>query len=219
VVTAEGTKDLILAGAQGIKVGVGAGSICTTRVVAGVGMPQLTAVMNCAEAAAPYGVPVIADGGIRYSGDMVKALAAGASCVMLGNLLAGLDESPGETVIYEGRRFKEYRGMGSLGAMRGQGADRYASMQGDGRPISARSSGKLVPEGIEARVAYRGRLGDYIYQLVGGLRSGMGYVGAASLRDLQAKAKFVQITNAGWVESHPHSVIITKEAPNYQLNP
>ena len=199
--------------------GVGAGSICTTRVVAGVGMPQLSAIMDCAEAAAEHGVPVIADGGIRYSGDMVKALAAGASCVMLGNLLAGLDESPGETVIYEGRRFKEYRGMGSLAAMRGQGADRYASVQGDGRSISSRSSGKLVPEGIEARVAYKGQLSDYIYQLVGGLRSGMGYVGAGSLGEMQSRAQFVQITNAGWVESHPHSVVITKEAPNYQLNP
>ncbi len=219
VVTAEGTRDLILAGAQGIKVGVGAGSICTTRVVTGVGMPQLSAIMDCAEAADEYGVPVIADGGIRYSGDMVKALAAGASCVMLGNLLAGLDESPGETVIYEGRRFKEYRGMGSLAAMRGQSADRYASTQRDGQTISSRSSGKLVPEGIEARVAYKGRLTDYIFQLVGGLRSGMGYVGAASLSEMRAKARFVQVTNAGWIESHPHSVVITKEAPNYQLNP
>jgi IMP dehydrogenase len=219
VVTAEGARDLILAGAQGVKVGVGAGSICTTRVVAGVGMPQLSAIMDCAEAAGEYGVPVIADGGIRYSGDMVKALAAGASCVMLGNLLAGLDESPGETVIYEGRRFKEYRGMGSLAAMRGQGADRYASVQGNGRAISSRSSGKLVPEGIEARVAYKGQLSDYVFQLVGGLRSGMGYVGAANLSEMQSKAQFIQITNAGWVESHPHSVVITKEAPNYQLNP
>ena len=220
VVTAEGTRDLITAGADVVKVGVGAGSICTTRIVAGVGMPQLSAVMNCAEAAAPFGVPVVADGGIRYSGDIVKALAAGAGCVMLGNLLAGMDESPGELVISEGRRFKEYRGMGSLGAMKGQATDRYASAQAassaDG---SDRASGKTVPEGIEGRVAFKGRLADAIYQLMGGLRSGMGYVGAANLDELVEKARFVHISSAGYVESHPHSVIITKEAPNYQLQP
>lgn len=227
VVTAEGTRDLISAGADVIKVGVGAGSICTTRVVAGVGMPQLSAVLACAEAAAPFNIPIIADGGIRYSGDIVKALAAGASAVMVGNLLAGVDESPGELVIYEGRRFKEYRGMGSIGAMRGgYSVDRYASAQtGLRRPgperlsNGERASGKLVPEGIEGRVAYRGSLADTAYQLMGGLRSGMGYVGAASLAELRAKAQFVKITNAGFMESHPHSVIITREAPNYQLQP
>ena len=221
VVTAQGTRDLIAAGAEAIKVGVGAGSICTTRVVSGVGMPQLTAVMICAEAAAEHGVAVIADGGVRYSGDIVKALAAGASCVMLGNLLAGVEESPGEVVIFEGRRFKEYRGMGSIGGMRGgYSRDRYASEQSRAlRRGPERASGKLVPEGIEGRVAYRGTLGDSVFQLVGGLRSGMGYVGASNLDELREKADFVRISNAGYVESHPHSVIITKEAPNYQIQP
>ncbi|MHB0857596.1 MAG: IMP dehydrogenase [Anaerolineae bacterium] len=220
VVTAEGTLDLISAGADAVKVGVGAGSICTTRIVAGVGMPQLSAVLECARAAAERGVPVIADGGIRYSGDVVKALAAGAGAVMLGNLLAGLDESPGEMVTLEGRRFKEYRGMGSMGAMRGMGRDRYASTLTDPSTTSAtRSSGKLVPEGIEGRVAYKGKLADSMFQLMGGLRSGMGYVGAENLTDLCDKARFVHITSAGYVESHPHSVLITKEAPNYQLQP
>jgi len=221
VVTAEGVRDLISAGAEAIKVGVGAGSICTTRIVAGVGMPQLTAIMTCAEAAAERGIPIIADGGIRYSGDIVKALAAGASCVMLGNLLAGVDESPGELVIYEGRRFKEYRGMGSIGAMRGGfGRARYASGQAAAEGETAeRASGKLVPEGIEGRVAYKGKLGDAVFQLMGGLRSGMGYVGAANLTELREKGEFVRITNAGYVESHPHSIIITREAPNYQLQP
>ncbi|NLG51257.1 MAG: IMP dehydrogenase, partial [Chloroflexi bacterium] len=186
----------------------------------GVGMPQLTAVMACAEEARKYNIPIIADGGIRYSGDIVKALAAGANCVMLGNLLAGMDESPGEVVIYEGRRFKEYRGMGSMGAMRGYGRDRYATGQDDVTTESSeRSSGKLVPEGIEGRVAYKGRLGDVIFQMMGGLRSGMGYVGAANLAELREKGRFVRISPAGFVESHPHSVIITKEAPNYQVRP
>ena len=228
VVTAEGTRDLILAGADAVKVGVGAGSICTTRIVAGVGMPQMTAIMTCAEAAAPYGISVIADGGIRYSGDIVKALAAGAKAVMLGNLLAGVEESPGEMVIYEGRRFKEYRGMGSMGAMRaGYGRDRYATQVGGSgmRPMPglggmpSSSSGKLVPEGIEARVAYRGSLSDSIFQLMGGLRAGMGYVGAADLEELRTKGQFIRITNAGFIESHPHSVVVTKEAPNYQFQP
>ncbi|MCE5258431.1 MAG: IMP dehydrogenase [Chloroflexi bacterium] len=222
VVTAEGTRALIKAGANAVKVGVGAGSICTTRIVAGVGMPQLSAVLECAAAAAELGAGVIADGGIRYSGDIVKAMAAGAYGVMLGNLLAALDESPGEIVIYEGRRFKEYRGMGSMGAMRGYGRDRYATGQIESdtlRDTSERASGKLVPEGIEGRIAYRGKLGDAIFQLMGGLRSGMGYVGAVDLADLRAKARFVRITNAGFIESHPHSIILTKEAPNYQLNP
>lgn len=162
-------------------------------------------------AAAPYGIPIIADGGIKYSGDIVKALIAGASAVMLGNLLAGLDESPGEIVFYEGRRFKEYRGMGSLGAMRGYGRDRYGSGQTPG--------GKLVPEGVEGRVPYKGPLHDYIFQLVGGLRAGMGYVGAATLEELRRKGRLIRITNAGLIESHPHNIIITKEAPNYQVNP
>lgn len=210
VVTAEGTEALIRAGADVVKVGVGAGSICTTRVVAGAGMPQLSAIYTCAQAARPFGVPIIADGGIKYSGDIVKAIVAGASAVMLGNLLAGLDESPGEIVFYEGRRFKEYRGMGSVGAMHGYGRDRYGSGQ---------APGKLVPEGVEGRVPYKGPLHDYIYQLVGGLRAGMGYAGAATLEELRQKGRLIRITNAGLIESHPHDVIITKEAPNYQVNP
>ncbi len=211
VVTAEGTNALIDAGADAVKVGVGAGSICTTRVVAGVGVPQISAIAECASAARPRGVAIIADGGIKYSGDIVKALAAGADAVMLGSLLAGLDESPGEMVITEGRRFKEYRGMGSMGAMKGRANDRYASGQAGG--------GKVVPEGIEGQVAYKGALADYIFQLMGGLRSGMGYVGAADLAELRAKARFIRITNAGLIESHPHDVLVTKEAPNYQANP
>lgn len=220
VVTAEGTRDLINAGAHVVKVGVGAGSICTTRIVAGCGMPQLTAVMECAEAARPHGVAIVADGGIRYSGDIVKALAAGADAVMLGNLLAGTDESPGEVVIYEGRRFKEYRGMGSIGAMRhGYSRDRYASSVDTESTPSERASGKLVPEGIEGRVAYKGEVPDAIYQLLGGLRSGMGYVGAANLTELHQKRRFVRISHASYIESHPHSIVITKESPNYQLRP
>lgn len=221
VVTPQGTRNLVSAGADIVKVGVGAGSICTTRVVAGVGMPQLTAVMDCARTATELGVSVIADGGIRYSGDITKALAAGASCVMLGNLLAGVEESPGEVVIYEGRRFKEYRGMGSLAAMRERySRDRYAA--GQVSPIRRWRNGegeKVVPEGIEGRVAYKGTLADTITQLMGGLRSGMGYVGAEDLSALREKAKFIRITNAGFVESHPHNVIVTKEAPNYQVQP
>jgi IMP dehydrogenase len=201
-------KALVEAGADAVKVGVGAGSICTTRIVSGAGMPQITAIMECADEAARTGTPLIADGGIKYSGDAVKALAAGASTVMLGSLLAGLDESPGDVVLYEGRRFKDYRGMGSLGAMQGLGRDRYGTGQ---------AGGKTVPEGIEGRVPYKGSLRDYVYQLVGGLRSGMGYVGASNLQELREKARFVRITNAGLIESHPHSVIVTKEAPNYQV--
>jgi IMP dehydrogenase len=210
VVTAEGTEALIAAGADGVKVGVGAGSICTTRVISGAGMPQMSAIFECARVARARGVPLIADGGIKYSGDIVKALVAGADVAMLGGLLAGLDESPGEVVLYEGRRFKEYRGMGSLGAMQGFGKDRYGTGQGNGQ------GGKLVPEGIEGRVPYRGSLRDVVYQLVGGLRSGMGYAGAATLRDLQTKTRLRRITNAGLIESHPHDVTITREAPNYQ---
>ncbi|MBN1318458.1 MAG: IMP dehydrogenase [Anaerolineales bacterium] len=208
VATADGTAELIDAGADVIKVGVGAGSICTTRIVAGAGVPQLTAIRNCARVAKEHGVSIIGDGGIKYSGDIVKALAAGASAVMLGSLLAGLKESPGEVVLWEGKRFKDYRGMGSMGAMQGFGRDRYSSGQGE--------LSKLVPEGIEGRVPYKGELKDYIYQLMGGLRAGMGYVGAQDILELQQKAQFIRITNAGLLESHPHDVIITKEAPNYQ---
>ena len=174
-------------------------------------MPQVSAIYECSRAARKYGIPTIADGGIKYSGDIVKAIVAGADVVMLGSLLAGLDESPGEVVLFEGRRFKEYRGMGSLGAMQGYGKDRYSSAMGA-------AGGKLVPEGIEGRVPYKGNVRDYVYQLVGGLRSGMGYAGAATLEDLRTQVKLVRITNAGLIESHPHDVIITKEAPNYQLN-
>jgi IMP dehydrogenase len=210
VVTAEGVDALVEAGADVIKVGVGAGSICTTRVVSGAGMPQVSAIFECARAAQKHGISVIADGGIKFSGDIVKAIVAGGNAVMLGSMLAGLEEAPGEVMMYEGRRFKEYRGMGSLGAMKGYGVDRYATGQG--------GSGKLVPEGIEGRVPYKGALGEYVYQLVGGLRSGMGYAGAASLNDLRTKTRLTRITNAGLIESHPHDVIITKEAPNYQLS-
>jgi IMP dehydrogenase len=208
VVTAEGATALIDAGADAIKIGVGAGSICTTRVISGAGMPQMTAIFECARVTRRRDIPAIADGGIKYSGDIVKAIVAGADTVMLGSLLAGLDESPGDVVLFEGRRFKDYRGMGSLGAMQGYGRDRYASGQG---------SGKLVPEGIEGRVPYRGLLHDYVYQLVGGLRSGMGYAGAACLEDLRTRTRLMRITNAGFIESHPHDVVITKEAPNYQV--
>ena len=211
VVTAEGVEALVKAGVNGIKIGVGAGSICTTRVISGAGMPQVSAIYECTRVGRKFGIPTIADGGIKYSGDIAKAIVAGADVVMLGSLLAGLDESPGEVVLFEGRRFKEYRGMGSQGAMQGYGKDRYNSAIG--------SSGKLVPEGIEGRVPYKGNVHDYVYQLVGGLRSGMGYAGAATLEDLRTKVKLVRITNAGLIESHPHDVIITKEAPNYQLNP
>jgi len=210
VVTEEGTEALIKAGADVIKVGVGAGSICTTRVISGAGMPQMTAIVNCAQAAHKHGVTIIADGGIKYSGDIVKAIVGGADAVMLGSLLAGLDESPGDVVLYEGRRFKEYRGMGSIGALQGFGKDRYSTGQ-DGR-------GKLVPEGIEGRVPYKGPLHEAVYQLVGGLRSGMGYAGAAVLDDLRSKTRLMRITHAGLIESHPHDVIITREAPNYQVN-
>jgi len=205
VATREGVRALVEAGAECIRVGLGAGSICTTRVVAGVGVPQLTAILECAEEASKWGVPIIADGGIRYSGDIVKALAAGASAVMLGNLLAGCEESPGEIEIYRNRAYKVYRGMGSLAAMRAGSSDRYA--QTDPR--------KMVPEGVEGRVPYRGPLAETIHQLVGGLRAGMGYVGARNLQELRQKARFIRITNSGLRESHPHSVSITREPPNY----
>jgi IMP dehydrogenase len=210
VVTVEGTLALIEAGADVVKVGVGAGSICTTRVISGAGMPQVSAIHYCSQAARSYNVPIIADGGIKYSGDIVKAITAGADMVMLGSLLAGLDEAPGEVVLFDGRRFKEYRGMGSQGALQGYGRDRYASAQS--------RNGKLVPEGIEGRVPYKGSLQEYIFQLVGGLRAGMGYAGAANLDELRRQTRLVRITNAGLIESHPHDIIITKEAPNYQLS-
>ena len=210
VATAEATIELIKAGADAVKVGIGAGSICTTRVVAGVGVPQITAVMNCSAAAKKFRIPVISDGGIKQTGDIPKAIASGANCVMLGGLLAGTEESPGEKVLYEGRSFKMYRGMGSLEAMKEGGRDRY--FQDAEEELS-----KLVPEGIEGRVPYKGALADVIYQMVGGLRSSMGYCGAANIKELQENSKMVEITNAGLIEAHPHDVIITKEAPNYQV--
>ena len=215
VVTADGVEALAKVGADAVKVGVGAGSICTTRVVSGAGMPQLSAIHEAARYARRHGVPIIADGGITYSGDIVKAIAAGADTVMLGSLLAGTDEAPGELELFEGRRYKTYRGMGSMGAMQGLGADRYATAQG-GQSELAGQSRKLVPEGIEGRVPYAGTLGDVAYQLVGGLRSGMGYAGAATLEVLRSSARFMRVTTAGRNESHPHDVQITKEAPNYQ---
>ncbi|MEI3597850.1 MULTISPECIES: IMP dehydrogenase [unclassified Oceanobacillus] len=210
VATAEGTVALIEAGASIVKVGIGPGSICTTRVVAGVGVPQISAVYECAKAAQEYNVPVIADGGVKYSGDIVKAIAAGAHAVMLGSMFAGTTESPGETEIYQGRKYKVYRGMGSLGAMKAGSKDRY--FQGD-----TEDAKKLVPEGIEGRVPYKGALADISHQLIGGLRSGMGYCGAATIEELRKNAQFVKITNAGLRESHPHDVQITKEAPNYSV--
>ncbi|MGI6565885.1 MAG: IMP dehydrogenase [Firmicutes bacterium] len=207
VATGEATKALIEAGADAVKVGIGPGSICTTRVVAGIGVPQITAVWDCSRAASGTGVPIIADGGIKYSGDIVKALAAGADVVMLGSLLAGTEESPGDTETYQGRRYKVYRGMGSLGAMKEGSSDRY---------FQERES-KLVPEGIEGRVPYKGPVSETIYQLVGGLRAGMGYCGTRSLDELKEKTRFVRITAAGLRESHPHNIQITKEAPNYHL--
>jgi IMP dehydrogenase len=218
VVTQEGVRALAEAGADVVKVGVGAGSICTTRIVSGAGMPQLSAVLSCGQMGRQLGVPVIADGGIRYSGDITKSLACGASAVMLGSLLAGLHESPGEIVIREGRSFKEYRGMGSLGAMKGRANDRYQSGQNvQGGSASPDVGGKTVPEGIEGQVPYKGLLKDYVFQLMGGLRSGMGYVGAVGIADLWQKARFVRISSASYQESHPHSITITKEAPNYQV--
>ncbi|NLH02432.1 MAG: IMP dehydrogenase, partial [Clostridiales bacterium] len=205
VATGEATLDLIKAGVDAVKVGIGPGSICTTRVVTGIGVPQITAIMNCAEVAKSYDIPIIADGGIKYSGDITKAIAVGANVVMIGSLFAGTSESPGEEELYEGRRFKVYRGMGSLGAMAAGSKDRYFQ----------EGSKKLVPEGVEGRVPYRGPLGDVVYQLVGGLRSGMGYVGAHNIKELQERARLVKITGAGLIENHPHDINITKEAPNY----
>jgi len=211
VATADATEDLIKAGADVVKVGIGPGSICTTRVVAGVGVPQITAIHDCAKKAKEYGVPVIADGGIKYSGDIVKALAAGASSVMLGSLLAGTEESPGELEIYKGRSYKVYRGMGSMGAMQEGSKDRYFQEQEN-------EVKKLVPEGIEGRVPYKGTLADTTYQLIGGIRAGMGYCGTRTIEELHDKGQFVKITSAGLRESHPHDVNITKEAPNYSVD-
>ena len=207
VATYEGARDLIALGVDGIKVGIGPGSICTTRVVSGAGVPQITAIKECARATKGSGVPLTSDGGIKFSGDVTKAIAAGADCVMIGSLFAGTDESPGETILYQGRTFKSYRGMGSLAAMSQGSSDRYAQD----------SSGKLVPEGIEGRVPYKGMLADLAYQLVGGLRAGMGYCGCSTIPELQEKARFLRVTSAGLRESHVHDVIITKEAPNYRL--
>jgi IMP dehydrogenase len=207
VASYEGARDLIALGADGIKVGIGPGSICTTRVVSGAGVPQITAIAECSRAAREAGVPLISDGGVKYSGDITKALAAGADSVMIGSLLAGTDESPGETILYQGRTFKSYRGMGSMGAMPQGSSDRY----------SQTTNGKLVPEGIEGRVPYKGALADLTYQLVGGLRAGMGYCGCRTIPELQQRAKFLRVTVAGLRESHVHDVIITKEAPNYRL--
>ena len=209
VATAEGTRALIEAGADCVKIGIGPGSICTTRVVAGIGVPQITAVYDAARVAAEYGVPIIADGGIKYSGDIAKALSAGANVVMLGSLLAGCEESPGDTEVFQGRQFKVYRGMGSLGAMAKGSKDRYFQQ----------NNKKLVPEGVEGRVPYKGTVSETIYQMMGGLRAGMGYCGCATVEELQRKSQFIQITAAGLRESHPHDIYITKEAPNYTINP
>ena len=208
VATAEGTEALIKAGADCVKVGIGPGSICTTRVVSGIGVPQITAILQSAEMADKYGVPIIADGGIKYSGDIVKAIAAGGSVVMMGSMLAGCEESPGESEIFQGRQFKVYRGMGSLGAMQKGSGDRYFQS----------GTKKYVPEGVEGRVPYKGAVSDTIYQMMGGLRSGMGYCGVPTIQDLRTKTKFVRITGAGLKESHPHDIYITKEAPNYSTH-
>ena len=208
VATAEGTEALIKAGADCVKVGIGPGSICTTRVVSGIGVPQITAIMESAEMADKYGVPIIADGGIKYSGDIVKAIAAGGSVVMMGSMLAGCEESPGESEIFQGRQFKVYRGMGSLGAMQKGSGDRYFQS----------GTKKYVPEGVEGRVPYKGAVSDTIYQMMGGLRSGMGYCGVPTIQDLRTKTKFIRITGAGLKESHPHDIYITKEAPNYSTH-
>jgi IMP dehydrogenase len=211
VATAEGTEALIAAGADAVKVGIGPGSICTTRVIAGIGVPQITAIFECAQVAQEHGVPVVADGGVQFSGDVAKALAAGADTVMLGNALAGVDESPGDIVVQQGERFKEYRGMGSLGAMQGRSYSKDRYFQG------SVESGKLVPEGIEGRVPYKGPIAPVLHQLVGGLQQAMGYCGAPTVADLQANSRFIRISPASLRESHPHDVVITKEAPNYSV--
>jgi IMP dehydrogenase len=207
IATGDATLDLIKAGADAIKVGIGPGSICTTRVVAGIGVPQITAIMDCYEVARSYGIPVIADGGIKYSGDITKAISAGADVCMIGSLFAGTEESPGESVIYKGRNFKVYRGMGSTAAMKKGSSDRYFQAEAQ----------KYVPEGVEGRVPYRGELKEIVYQLIGGLKSGMGYCGTANIPDLKENGRFVKITNAGLIESHPHDISITNEEPNYSV--
>jgi len=224
VATFEGARDLIDLGADGIKVGIGPGSICTTRIVTGVGVPQITAIAESSRAARDAGVPIIADGGIKYSGDIVKGIAAGASAVMIGSMFAGTDESPGELILYQGRTFKSYRGMGSLGAMAQGSSERYfQNSDGDAStaaPVVGEESnrlGKLVPEGIEGRVPYRGSVSLIVYQMVGGLKSGMGYCGCQTVAELQQKARFVRISAAGLRESHVHDVMITREAPNYAV--
>jgi len=211
IATAEAANDLIKAGANAIKIGIGPGAICTTRIISGVGVPQVSAIIECANVAQKHNIPVIADGGIRQSGDITKAIAAGASTVMLGSLFAGLKESPGQLVIFKGRQFKEYRGMGSIGAMVKGSADRYGQK-------SSTEKSKLVPEGVEGRVPYKGILSDFVYQLVGGLRAGMGYCGARNIDELRSKGKFVRISSASVSESHPHDIQITKEAPNYSTS-
>jgi IMP dehydrogenase len=210
IATAEGAKDLIDAGVDAVKVGIGPGAICTTRIVSGVGVPQISAIMNAVSVAGPAGVPIIADGGIRHSGDITKAIAAGACCVMMGSMFAGLDESPGETVIHMGRRYKTYRGMGSMGAMVQGSKDRYGQ-------AGVKESSKLVPEGVEGRVPYRGPLGDFVYQMVGGLRAGMGYCGTKNIEQLRKNARFCRVSPASMAESHPHDITITKESPNYSV--
>ena len=210
VATAQGAKDLIDAGADAVKVGIGPGSICTTRIISGVGVPQVSAIFEASKAAKDANVPIIADGGIRHSGDITKAIAAGANCVMMGSLFAGLDEAPGELVIYQGRRYKTYRGMGSMGAMIQGSKDRYGQS-------GVKESSKLVPEGVEGRVPYRGPLGDFVYQLVGGLRAGMGYCGSHNIEELRAEARFYRVSSASMVESHPHDIHITRESPNYSV--
>jgi IMP dehydrogenase len=210
VATADATKDLIAAGVDAVKVGVGPGSICTTRIIAGAGVPQITAIKECSEVADAAGVPIIADGGIKFSGDITKAIAAGANSVMIGGLFAGTDESPGELILYQGRTYKVYRGMGSIGAMEAGGKDRYGQEEVESK--------KLVPEGVEGRVPYKGPVSVYIHQLVGGLKSGMGYCGCQNIEDLRKKARFIRITPAGLKESHVHDVTVTREAPNYRLD-
>ena len=210
VATAEGTDALIKAGADAVKVGVGPGSICTTRVVTGVGVPQITAVKKCAEVAEAKGIPIISDGGIRHSGDITKAIAAGASSVMIGSLFAGTEESPGEKILYQGRSYKEYRGMGSIGAMSDGSSDRYFQERG-------LNESKLVPEGVEARIPYRGSVEFTVHQLLGGLKAGMGYCGCKNIRELRTQSTFIKITPSGLRESHVHDVIVTKEAPNYNI--
>ena len=211
IATAEGAKDLIEAGADAVKVGIGPGAICTTRIISGVGVPQISAIFAAVSVAEAAGVPIIADGGIRHSGDITKAIAAGAGTVMMGSLFAGLDESPGETIIHMGRRYKSYRGMGSMGAMIAGSSDRY----GQG---SVKDRGKLVPEGVEGRVPYRGSLSDFVYQLVGGLRAGMGYCGTKKIEELRQNARFCRVSAASMAESHPHDIQITKESPNYSVD-